>query len=76
LAPIFEQYAQQHNVQLHGFHGSRQGHWNEAGHKLGGELMAQKVCEMISQPAPAQKSAPTKMAGKAGTVYKPTPPSL
>ncbi len=53
LAPSFLQYAQQNDVQLHGFHGSRQGHWNEAGHKLGGEMMAQKVCQMISQPSPA-----------------------
>lgn len=48
LAPAFLQYAQQHNLSLHGFSGSRQGHWNEAGHKLGGELMAHKVCEMLS----------------------------
>lgn len=58
LAPEFLAYAQQHQVQLHGFHGSNQGHWNEAGHKLGGELMAQKVCEMLSQPSlPPTKSA-------------------
>ena len=65
LAPIFLQYAQEHNAQLHGFHGSRQGHWNEAGHKLGGELMAQKVCEMVSQPA--GNNLPAGKVAKSGT---------
>lgn len=49
LAPIFLTYAQDHHVRLHGFHGARNsGHWNELGHELGGDLMAQKVCEMQS----------------------------
>jgi hypothetical protein len=46
LAPIFQQYAQEHHVQLHGFSGNKQGHWNESAHQLGGELMARKICEM------------------------------
>ncbi|MGA2696994.1 MAG: hypothetical protein ABSE92_13100, partial [Terriglobales bacterium] len=71
LAPEFQKYAQEHNVQLHGFHGSRQGHWNEAGHQLGGEMMAQRVCQMVSQPTgevPATKSASSKQrASKPGS---------
>lgn len=51
LAPIFLQYAQEHNVSLHGFRGNRQGHWNESAHQLGGELMAQRVCQMQTQGA-------------------------
>lgn len=70
LAPAFQKYAQEHSVQLHGFHGSRQGHWNEAGHELGGEMMAQKVCQMLAQPTvtlPSTKTAPhTATAAKAG----------
>lgn len=64
LAPIFLQYAQQHNAQLHGFHGSRQGHWNETGHELGGQLMAQKVCEMVSASAAGQSVASKIGAGQ------------
>ena len=71
LAPKFLAYAEQHQVQLHGFHGSNQGHWNEAGHKLGGELMAQKVCEMLSQPPSIPESGATKTVGKAGGINKP-----
>jgi hypothetical protein len=57
LAPLFLQYAQEHNVQLHGFRGSNQGHWNEAGHELGGELMAKKICEMEAPAMPANALA-------------------
>jgi hypothetical protein len=53
LAPIFLQYAQEHNAQLHGFRGNKQGHWNESAHQLGGELMAQKICQMQKQSAPS-----------------------
>jgi len=56
LAPIFLKYAEEHRVELHGFHGERnQGHWNELGHQLGGSLMARAVCEM-------QNSLPPKTA--------------
>jgi hypothetical protein len=49
LAPIFLQYAEEHHVPLHGFRGNKQGHWNELAQQLGGELMAQKVCQMQTQ---------------------------
>ncbi len=73
LAPEFQKYAQEHNVQLHGFHGSRQGHWNEAGHELGGEMMAQKVCQMVSQPT--SDGHGTKSASSKQTASKPESPS-
>jgi hypothetical protein len=53
LAPIFQQYAIEHGTQLHGFRGSRQGHWNEAGHELAGELIANKVCTEVLPSKPA-----------------------
>ncbi len=48
LAPLFQAYADQKRVFLHGF-GARLGvgHWNEEGHKLGGRLMANFICERL-----------------------------
>jgi hypothetical protein len=60
LAPVFLQYAQEHHAQLHGFRGNKQGHWNESAHQLGGELMAQKICQMqnqVASPTPARAVA-------------------
>jgi hypothetical protein len=47
LAPPMADYAEQHKVFLHGF-GEKlgSGHWNESGHHLAGELIAQKLCEL------------------------------
>ncbi|HEV2882819.1 MAG TPA: SGNH/GDSL hydrolase family protein [Pyrinomonadaceae bacterium] len=52
LAPSLQQYAEQHQVFLHGF-GNRlgNGHWNSTGHRVAGELLAQKICEAASAPA-------------------------
>jgi hypothetical protein len=44
LAPDLQAYAEQNNVLLHGFDrylGS--GHWNAAGHRIAGELLARKL---------------------------------
>jgi len=66
LAPIFLQYAEEHHVQLHGFHGNKQGHWNESAHQLGGELMARKICEMetpsMASPARAAVDLPRSLS--------------
>jgi hypothetical protein len=41
LGPVFEQYAAQHQVFLHGFGQSLgTGHWNQAGHRLAGQTIA------------------------------------
>jgi hypothetical protein len=50
LAQPFRAYAQQHHLYLHGFKNTKMGagHWNEDGHRLAGELIAQKVCQMQS----------------------------
>lgn len=42
LALAFQQYAEEHKVQLHGFRG--QGHWNEEGHRLAGQMIARELC--------------------------------
>ncbi|HEV2176117.1 MAG TPA: SGNH/GDSL hydrolase family protein [Terriglobia bacterium] len=45
LAPAFQQYAEQHHTYLHGFRQDPgRGHWNEEGHRLAGQMMAQKIC--------------------------------
>lgn len=47
LAPKMQQFAQDHNVFLHGFETSNNlgtGHWNEQGHSLAARLMAGKWC--------------------------------
>jgi lysophospholipase L1-like esterase len=52
LAPLFQNYAEQRHVFLHGFENSRigTGHWNKAGHRLAGELIAQNVCANLPTP--------------------------
>ncbi|HZG54825.1 MAG TPA: SGNH/GDSL hydrolase family protein [Pyrinomonadaceae bacterium] len=46
LAPSLQQYAEQHQVFLHGFgRDLGNGHWNASGHRLAGELLAQKICD-------------------------------
>jgi hypothetical protein len=47
LAPPLAAYAEQHKLFLHGFgQNLGSGHWNESGHQLAGELIAQKLCEL------------------------------
>ncbi|HKP73107.1 MAG TPA: SGNH/GDSL hydrolase family protein [Pyrinomonadaceae bacterium] len=46
LAPALQQYAEQHQAFLHGFGAQLgNGHWNATGHRVAGELLAQKICE-------------------------------
>lgn len=46
LADRMAQYAQQHNVYLHGFENTRlgTGHWNATGHRVAGEIIATELC--------------------------------
>jgi hypothetical protein len=45
LAPELQAYAEQHKVYLHGFGaGVGNGHWNIEGHRVSGELLADKLC--------------------------------
>jgi hypothetical protein len=45
LAPPLEEYASRNKVFLHGVGDAKgKGHWNEIGHRLAGELIAQELC--------------------------------
>lgn len=50
LAPPMQAYADEHHAFLCGFKDTKLGvgHWNVAGQRLAGELIAQKICEMLS----------------------------
>jgi len=46
LVPELQAYADQHKVFLHGFGANvGNGHWNQLGHRIAGELLAHKLCE-------------------------------
>jgi hypothetical protein len=48
LAATLQQYAEEHKVFLHGFPANEsrgQGHWNEEGHRVAGQLIARDICE-------------------------------
>lgn len=47
LAPLLQRYAEERQIFLHGFANSGMGigHWNEQGHAVAGQLIAQRVCE-------------------------------
>ncbi len=55
VAPAFQAYADRHHVFLHGFNNTHlgTGHWNAAGHRCGGSLIAQRLCEILQRPAQA-----------------------
>ncbi len=50
LAPLMAAYAQSHHAFLHGFANTSLGwgHWNALGHRVGGELIAQRICTDLS----------------------------
>jgi hypothetical protein len=58
LAKPMQRYADAHRIFLHGFAGGLRGwgHWNEAGHQLAGELIAAKICSMLSQSPPSSRT--------------------
>lgn len=46
LAPILGAYSAHENANLHGFEGNiGYGHWNQLGHRVAGQAIAQQVCE-------------------------------
>jgi hypothetical protein len=46
LAPELQTYAERNRVFLHGFGAEiGNGHWNQLGHRVAGELIAQRLCE-------------------------------
>lgn len=50
LARPFLEHAERTGECLHGFENARpcRGHWNDAGHRLAAELMAEAVCEQVA----------------------------
>jgi hypothetical protein len=54
LAPALSQYAETHHVYLNGFNESNLGggHWNETGHRLAAETIAESFCRPTEQRAP------------------------
>ena len=47
LASELQEYAERNRVYLHGFENNLgSGHWNKTGHRVAGELMAQKLCHV------------------------------
>jgi len=53
LAPSLQAYADEHHAFLHGFPNTRAGtgHWNELGHRLAGELIARRLCDLLRPEA-------------------------
>lgn len=50
LAPLLQDYAGRNAAFLHGAGDSKgRGHWNELGHQLAGELIAQELCKFDGQ---------------------------
>jgi hypothetical protein len=50
LAPDLQSYADRNKVFLHGFAPQPgNGHWNETGHAVAGELLTQKLCEQLAR---------------------------
>ena len=48
LAPVLGEYASRNNIFLHGPGDTKgRGHWNEIGHRLAGELVAEELCKAI-----------------------------
>jgi hypothetical protein len=57
LAPAFQIYADEYHAFLHGFGNTRLGvgHWNKTGHRLAGELIANRLCNLIRNTASADR---------------------
>lgn len=50
LAPDLQSYADRTKVFLHGFGAQRgNGHWNEDGHRVAGELLTEKLCDWLAR---------------------------
>ena len=62
LAPAFQSFADEHHVYLHGFANTKlgMGHWNEAGHHLAGQLIADRLCDLIEHPSKSERFASAK----------------
>jgi hypothetical protein len=56
LAPDLQTYADGNKVFLHGFGAQLgNGHWNETGHAVAGQLLAEKLCDWLASDAVGNK---------------------
>lgn len=51
LAPLFQAYAEDRGIFLHGFpnSGLGRGHWNTAGHHLAGQVITRELCRTLNR---------------------------
>lgn len=58
LAPPMQAYADAHHAYLHGFAPDYlgRGHWNALGHRVAGQLIAERICRMLSDKADAENA--------------------
>ena len=67
LAPELQTYADEHKVFLHGWPGDLgNGHWNENGHRVAGELLARKLCERLAGAGGGDSEAPRNDGNREG----------
>lgn len=67
LAPVFQAYAEERKVFLHGFanSGLGKGHWNAAGHRLAGQVVAERLCRALADSRAHQAAGATLASGVA-----------
>lgn len=70
LTPPMLEYAEQHQATLYGYPTAMPGlgHWNERGHRFGGERMGRWLCETLTKPGDttATKAEPMIDRGRIG----------
>lgn len=51
LAPLLQEYVQEHNVYLHGFSNTPKGagHWNEEGHRVVAQFLSDDICSRFGR---------------------------
>ena len=67
LAPVFQTYAEERKAFLHGFSNSGlgQGHWNETGHRLAGQVVAERLCRALEDSRAHQATGAALASGAA-----------
>jgi hypothetical protein len=65
LAPELQRYADERKAFLHGF--GRElgnGHWNEEGHRVAGEMLARKLCDWLARAGDGDGNTPRDEGGR------------
>jgi hypothetical protein len=64
LAPDLQAYADRNKIFLHGFGAQRgNGHWNEDGHRVAGEMLTQRLCDWFSRDSETPHDEGNKQGG-------------